>query len=257
MPEIKWFKRAGRLALAVLGVAALVDAYPYFREGVNVWIGLEEVATGLFWIAFGVGLKSWSSGAWAARGTLLVLAYCVYAGHSVWRPVDWAAWAFLVVAALAGQHIAHRHALGWIIDAQGERQKVDHWSRGNAVYKPTSYSERIALEATLKVKRRWAIALYGLPGAGLELCAWWLHQTGHAGSALIVAILGAAPLLPAAWALLVEIAFQMGMQDMPGAKVLDPPPVRPGLRDIAEQKAHGDASFAGEDEALQLLQSEV
>ena len=53
--------------------------------------------------------------------------------------------------------------------------------------------------------------------------------------------------------LLQELLYQVGYQDMAGAKVLDPEVQRRGIQEIAEQKAHGDASLADEQEAMGLL----
>jgi hypothetical protein len=255
MFENTWFERGGRLALGLCGTALLVwDSYPHFRDGRYVCLALVEALAALFCLGFAIGLKPWSATAWALRGLLAVLGYCVYEGHNVWRVDDWIALSCLVGLALVGQHIAHRHALGWIVDAQGERQKVEHFNRGNAVYKPTTHAERIALEATLTAKRRRTMVLAALLGGIPAFCAWYMLGTSYSTLALVAGLIGAPFLLVAAWELLVEAAYLWGNQDMRGAKVLDAAPVKPGLIDIEGEKVHGDAPFASEDEALHFLQ---
>ena len=68
----------------------------------------------------------------------------------------------------------------------------------------------------------WVVAVTALgPSA-----AWWVSMT------------------------IAVIAYSSGAQFIPGAKVLDVEPPKPGLADVVKQKAHGDARLASEAETL-------
>jgi hypothetical protein len=147
----------------------------------------------------------------------------------------------------------------FITDEHGERQRVIAWNRGQPVYDPKTWQQRVHEEAVVGRKRRSNLLgafflLAVVVGFGL-----WVGQYSHALMVLLlwgggVGIIGLLAIgMPA---LVKEIAYQLGYQGMQGAKVLDAkPPPPPGRELVEQQKAHGDARVAGEAEALSLLRS--
>lgn len=172
-------------------------------------------------------------------------------------PVDGWLWtaAYLGLALLLFglQRVTRRQALGWIVDDNGERQKVERWVRGHAIFNPTTRSQRIIEEAHLRDERRKYLIWHGLPGWGLAALAVYIwphlfrsHITFY--SFMLCVLLGGGAL--GSWFLNLgnEILYLSGWQDMKGAQVLDEPPMRPGFRDVLLQKTHGDARLATEQE---------
>jgi hypothetical protein len=147
----------------------------------------------------------------------------------------------------------------FIVDERGERQRVDHWNRGQPVYNPKTWQQRIFEEATLRHARRKI--LFGA-AVGIGIIAALAYGAGQISPMLSIIVIwgafaGSAPLLffgvPA---LVKEILYQFEYQGMDGAKVLDEQPKPPPGREVVEtQMAHGDARLAGEAEALALLNS--
>ena len=163
----------------------------------------------------------------------------------------------LGAAIFAVAKFAKRQSYGWIVDAQGQRQKVDDINRGRAIYHPTTWKERIIVEASEKQARRknigwaftWTVLLWAV--------AWSIYRENTIGDliplALGFAIVGCMSAVPLLYLLAKEIVYQSGFQDVQGAQVLDAQPIHPGLDDVAGQKAHGDARVATEDEAVVIL----
>ena len=162
--------------------------------------------------------------------------------------------AALGVGGLIVRYVARRHALGWIVDSSGERQKVDHVNRGVPIYNPTTRAERLRVEAEKKSERRMVMLVWGaLGGASAALYYNTLHLPINGIVELAAGISGlvcAGFFLPP---FAIELLYQTGYQDMEGHKVLDAEVERPGLRDVASQKAHGDAAMASEAEAIAFL----
>jgi hypothetical protein len=145
----------------------------------------------------------------------------------------------------------------YVVDERGERQRVIEWNRGQPVYDPKTWQQRLHEEVIVRRDRRkWIWG--GLFWAGLVLAITaWLDQFGSIVSTYVFWCLAvsSAPIvgkfIPA---VLQEIAYQLGYQGMQGAKVLDgQPKAQPGREVVEEQKAHGDARVASEAEALHLL----
>lgn len=247
---------AGLAGLAALGLIAPFHPTPN-GQGFDLRPPLETLGLGAFAayaVAIAFGRPPWCRLLWSIRAALVFLAGL---GWAYWRSATWReglVCAGLVIAGLILHHIAHRHALGWIIDSTGERQKVDHLNRGQAIFTPTTRNQRLVEEATVKSQRRkdlaWALAF----GGGLGYLAYSLYKPDQWGLAALAGSFGGLFLLFGVLPRLIgELFYQLGYQDMKGAKVLDPEPKRPGVEDVARQKAHGDASIAGEAEALNLL----
>jgi hypothetical protein len=165
----------------------------------------------------------------------------------------WSA-AFLLVAAIVAfrlYRLARRQAFGWLIDEHGERQKVDYWSRGEpVVLHPTTRSQRIADEAHQKTGR-WLV-IVGCTLTGYPMLAAAIYGYGHPGDGwwVLPAFACIIPVLASIGMTFEEIKYQLGFQDMRGAKVLDGPGRHPGADRARDQKAHGDARPATEAEVL-------
>jgi hypothetical protein len=164
-------------------------------------------------------------------------------------------------AAFIGWDIWKRRKPRYIIDEHGERQRVIAWNRGQPVYDPKTWQQRIHEEAILRRQRRFYLVISAPFVIGpIWLCVWAYDNTiALVWSATFwLALFVAGPFavryfLPALFG---EIGYQLGYQGMQGAKVLDrQPKVRPGREVVEEQKAHGDARVASEAEALKLLNS--
>jgi hypothetical protein len=145
----------------------------------------------------------------------------------------------------------------YITDERGERQRVITWHRGQPVYDPKTWQQRIYEEAILSRKRRLKIiGSFGIlvPWVGVAI---WLARYGALFPYIMIwgGIVGIAQLLVIGLpALFQEILYQMGHQGIQGAKVLDKQPAAPpGREQVETQKAHGDAQLASEAEALALL----
>ncbi len=67
---------------------------------------------------------------------------------------------------------------------------------------------------------------------------------------IIYPLMGLSNIASGLW---LEFPYQLGFQWIKGAKVLDPEPDRPGIKEVEEQKAHGDARVATEAEAIDML----
>lgn len=157
--------------------------------------------------------------------------------------------------------IARRYELGWFIDANGERQKVNGINRGRVFYVPTTWDLRSAEEFEFRRERRIGLTILAFYVA-IELDA--LDNVLHAAHPNAVAVLllicgvvtGPLALFMLAVLIVREAAYLLGYQDMKGAKVLDPEPRRMGLDAVTAQKALGDAQFATPAEARELLARE-
>jgi hypothetical protein len=147
----------------------------------------------------------------------------------------------------------------YITDERGERQRVIAWNRGQPVFDPKTWQQRIHEEVVIRRDRRkWIFG--GFLWVGIMVAVTdWAYQFGDViGMALFWFCLISSGAIIAKFvpAFLKEIAYQFGYQGMEGAKVLDrQPTVQPGREVVEEQKAHGDARLAGEAEALSLLNS--
>jgi hypothetical protein len=248
-------------ALACLAAGVALDILLAFNPAPNgqgldlqqpmAALGLGTVAA--YAMTWALGRRRWRRMLWTIRADLVILAGMAWA---YWQAATWVEGLVLagcVVAGLILHHVAHRHALGWIIDSHGERQKVEHLNRGNAIFTPTTRSQRLVEEAASKDMRRKVLVVTLVLGGGLSYLAVYLYNPAHWEYAVIPAVFGGLLLLWALPNLLGELLYQLGYQDMKGAKVLDPEPTRPGIEDVAQQMAHGDATVADQNEALNLL----
>lgn len=196
----------------------------------------------------------WRAMLWADRIALLALAWVIWDHHTGVSKRQWAVYGAIAIVALILHQVARRHAIGWVIDARGERQKVQYWNRGNAIYMPTTRSQRIVEEGTMNHERRrallWSTVIAGSGYWGFYYLYHHHHVQWASVSALAAIFTTVVVWLPMA---IYELLYQIGFQDMQGAKVLDPEPYRPGPEDVARQKAHGDADVASEAEARTAL----
>jgi hypothetical protein len=206
-----------------------------------------------------------------------------YLGQAVWWwivSVTWAclgglllilgvAWTYgyqvsLLALAVAGavlvavQYVARLQARGWVIDDRGERQKVNYWLGDTAIYAPTTRQQRIVEEGVRRQQRRRNLAIGAAILAGCSLTTWWIieyHQHDFRVMLLLFSIpygvFGAGHVV---YQSILEMLYLTGFQHMKGAKVLDPEPYKPGSEVAANQKAHGDARPATENEALQTAE---
>jgi len=217
---------------------------------------------GSFWTS---NPAKWRWACWLFRCLIVAGAFAAWELAAQSRYVPAAVWAFVALAAIPLQWSAKRHALGWVIDETGERQKVEAIRGGKALYTPTSRQMREIEEVSVSVWRRTHLARFGalaLVLAGIAYAAYDNLEALNRGSLLgaigigfggLAAFFGAVILLLVLILVAEELLYQCGFQDMKGAKVLDAPPHRPGLREVAAQKAHGDARLAGEHEAQNIL----
>lgn len=200
----------------------------------------------LAWLAVAAGAAAWAVGArewqillWVDRAALAGAAWKSWQLHGALKG-RWGWLAFLAVVLLIHHHIARRHALGWIIDASGERQKVERWNGGVAIVKPTTRAQRLIEQAGLRHIRRKGLLWSSIVGWPLAYVGHILIQHGQQalGDIAYVASLSAILIvwLPMA---IYELLYQIGFQDMKGAKVLDPEPHRPGFDDGASEAEAG------------------
>jgi len=171
--------------------------------------------------------------------------------------------AFVLVGTVAGGLFnlwRRRNRPRTIVDERGERQYVKTWNRGQPVYDPKTWQQRIFEEAALRTERRKAMLmsgpfvfgpLYGIYYAYVSQNIFWEMATYPLGALAVgMAVMFFLP------AFFRELLYQTGYQGMQGAKVLDrQPTAQPGREVVETQKAHGDARLAGEAEALSLLNS--
>jgi hypothetical protein len=209
----------------------------------------------VFGVLMAFSAPFWRRVLWAVRVMILavlILGWQFYPGTTA---EQWGVAAGLLIALLVAHFVAHRYALGWIIDERGERQKVDHWNRGHAIFTPTTRSERIVKEGLRRNERRWRLA-WSTPLFGGAAWLTWHFYKGDSPFAAIVPGLFAL-MFGLIWieTLISELLYIVGYQDMDGHKVLDKPAKRRGVEDVSRQKAHGDATVASEEEALGFLNS--
>jgi hypothetical protein len=210
----------------------------------------------MYLLARVLGAGHWPAVRWSARALLLELAFVAWRFWSLagWREL--LTWLGLLAGALLLHHVAHRLALGWWVDRNGERQKVNHRNRGHVVFVPTTRTQRITEEVLARSKRRKHIFWLALIGGPLGYFTYGQAATVEWGLAIPLGFFASFALIPLACEALTELLYLSGYQDMHGAKVLDPVPVKPGLREVAAQMAHGDARIAGEQESHALLGGE-
>jgi hypothetical protein len=165
----------------------------------------------------------------------------------------------VICAAMLGSIIyaKYRKQPRYIRDERGERQRVISWSRGQPVYTPKTWQQRVQEEVLLRRERRKAILAFLIAAGICGGLAAAVQDTSPPLSAAIIAVFAVGSLptigtwLPALWQ---EALYQLGYQGIEGAKVLDKAPKPPPGREAVEaQKAHGDARLASEAEALSLL----
>jgi len=169
-----------------------------------------------------------------------------------------AAMAVAVVTFFQLQRSVRRLALGWIIDDNGERQKVESWSRGHAIFTPTTRTQRIVEEARFRDERRKELLWQGAGVLGLGVIALYAWPRIHSSDLLFMTLVlsclfGGVLLLIWITTIWSELLYLGGWQDMRGAKVLDNARPQPGLEDVARQKVHGEGRVASQAEALALL----
>jgi len=149
----------------------------------------------------------------------------------------------------------------FITDERGERQYVQTWNRGQPVYDPKTWQQRIVEEAKVRRERRGVLLLTGIASLGPVALAAYAYQTDSSLWGALAGLLLVTFTLPFGFwffipNLLKELAYLFGYQGMEGAKVLDrQPAAQPGREIVEAQKAHGDARIASEAEAVSLLAS--
>ena len=148
-----------------------------------------------------------------------------------------------------------------IVDERGERQYVKFWNRGQPVYTPKTWQQRVQEEAALRSKRNWTFLWSAPLTFGPLYLAYQAVEAHNPLLAIVTWPLALELALPVGLifflpTLLQQILYEVGYQGMDGAKVTDKQPKPPPGRDLVEtQKAHGDARLAGEHEAHALLNS--
>lgn len=213
--------------------------------------------TTIYGLTLAISLRPWPRARWAARAAILAEAVFLWFAHDQLSVVEWAVAAGVLALLVLAHYVAHRHALGWIIDEDGERQKVDHLVRGRPIFTPTTWKQRLVDEGVLRSERRAALGWSLLFAVPIASAAYWLwseqpkYKLGAEGLAVVAGLILAIRVLPN---LLPELLYLAGYQDMRGHKVLDPEVRQPDKYDVAREMAHGDASLAGELEALGFLQ---
>jgi len=196
----------------------------------------------------------WSTTVWLARGWLLGIAITAWRYHNGAGLHEALSWTAMFVGGLIAHQIAHRQALGWWIDDRGERQKVLAFSRGYVIHgQRTTYLQRIAEEQATRTARRWRIFWFGLVSLPPGYFAWQQMCAADWALAVPVGLLSLYALVPLAWNLEAELLYLAGWQDMEGAKVLDPPPGRPGLDAVYAQQVFGAVPLPGEAESISIL----
>ena len=207
-----------------------------------------------FFAVLALGGSYWRGVLWAIRITILATVYFAWDLRWLLHRDQWIGTAFALVCLAAWHYMAHRHALGWIIDSHGERQKVEHWVRGEPIYTPTTRQQRLKEEAEERNSRRWIMLGCVVVGFPLTWFGFHLPPSFPKWLEWVFLIVGApfdaALLLP----LSLEGLYLIGYQDMVGHRVKCPPPQRPGAAEVSEQMAYGAASVADAKEASNLLQ---
>jgi hypothetical protein len=146
-----------------------------------------------------------------------------------------------------------------VVDERGERQYVRTWNRGQPVYDPKTWQQRIIEEAKLRRERRAILFMTGAATLGPIALAYYAYQTSSSLWGALAGLLLVTFTLPFGIGFFIpnlvkELTYLSGYQGMEGAKVLDrQPAAQPGREVVETQKAHGDARLAGEAEALSLL----
>ena len=240
--------RHAHLPTAAIGVVIIVAVVAAMVIGVGAL---------LYRLAVALRKRPWPFTIWTLRLAILAEALFVWVVRNRLLPIGFAAAASCLALLVFLHHIARRHALGWTIDQDGERQKVDHWVRGQAIYSPTTWWQRIIEEGQLRDGRRAVLGWSLLAAVPIGAGAWWIwrEHPGHpfaAGALAVVAGLIAVFLVVPN--LFIELVYLAGYQDMPGHQVRDAQVHQPDKYDVAQEMAHGDASLAGEHEALGFLQ---
>src|SRR5579862_8843420 len=133
----------------------------------------------------------------------------------------------------------------YIVDEQGERQRVIKWSHGIPVYNPKTWRQRVHEEVLLRSERRKVLLVFAVVIGPLVGLAAYLGQESD-GLRNAVLVLTGALLVPTLgqWLppLIEELRYQFGDASMDGAKVTDKAPkLQPGREVVETQKAHGDA----------------
>lgn len=196
----------------------------------------------------------WHLITWGLRAFAVALAYICYLAAKIGDFHEIPITVAVIVGLLVAQHFASRQAKGWIVDDHGERQKVEHWNGNTAIYVPTNRNARIIEEGVESSRRRKELFWFGLTGIPLGYFAYtdWANSDGG-WIYPIVGVIAAFLLVRFGWALFREIFYLTGFQDMQGARVMDVTVSKPGLREVAEQKVHGDARAASGAEANSIL----
>jgi hypothetical protein len=149
----------------------------------------------------------------------------------------------------------------YVTDERGERQRVIAWNRGQPVYDPKTWQQRVFEEVLVRRERRkWLFGTAPFFLGPLALAYWTFTTEAGVLWGGLSGLLLMSSALPSMFffipALFKELLYQSGYQGMQGAKVRDKQPTaQPGREVVETQKAHGDARLAGEDEAVALLNS--
>ncbi len=183
---------------------------------------------------------------WGARFALVGLAIVALLYQPYFTIHGWVVWTLFVAILVFMHHACGRFALGWFWDEYGELQKVEHVANGQALYRASTWQKRVSDEKTCADERREKLLIFGLPAAilaAITLTAWQDHTWWLAGLAGLFAIpFAIQAAVPAFLTLLVFLCYP----DVPGARVLDPEPIRPGLRDVMAQDVYSHPKIADE-----------
>jgi hypothetical protein len=221
-------------------------------ELLMIVLGASFSVMALYWM----GEPSiWGGLTWASRAAILIGVALILTFHGRMSLRECLEGAVLIALLAVIQYVAHRHALGWFFDENGERQKVQDRKGDTVIYTPTSRDARITTEIRLRAHRRMTLLWLTPITAGLVYLTLKFHHSGPridevaAGAFAFLALLGWVPVA------FLELIYFVGYQDMEGARVLDPEVRRPTIEDIEGQKAYGDAHVASEGEAVSALSS--
>ena len=134
--------------------------------------------------------------------------------------------------------------------AAGSYRVSRRLSDDKALLDPHTRAQRESMEIGVALQRRkeWMLAMAALASSAVGTFFAYAYEPWIGWAAAVIAL---GPSV--AWSLRMNIAvlaYNSGAQFIPGAKVIEAEPPKPGLADVVRQKAHGDARLASEAETL-------